>query len=42
MIVGIKKQNTSNKDQNILKEIQKIKYFFGIDYHYLEKLMRIN
>jgi len=41
IIVGIKKQNSPPKDERILQEIKKIKIYFGIEYHHLEKLMKI-
>jgi hypothetical protein len=41
MIVGIKNQKLVNKDENILQKLKEIKTYFGIEYHYLEKIMGI-
>lgn len=39
MIVGIRNQNIPLKDEKILRKIKESKAYFGIGYHYLEKLM---
>ena len=41
MIVGIKNQKITVKDENILQKLKDIKTYFGIEYHYLEKIMQI-
>lgn len=41
MIVGVKKQKVQTNDDGILQKIQKIKAYFGIGYHHLEKIMEI-
>ena len=38
MIVGIKKQNSTLKDEQILQKIKDTKLYFGIEYHHLEKM----
>lgn len=41
MIVAEKKPKTDNQKQEILQKIQETKSYFGIEFHYLEKLMGI-
>lgn len=41
MIVGAKSKKSQGSDPKILKEIQDAKKFFGIEQHYLEKLLEI-
>jgi SAM-dependent methyltransferase len=41
MIVGIKVQESKNRDERILQKIKDSKAYFGIGYHHLEKMMGI-
>jgi SAM-dependent methyltransferase len=41
MIVGIKVQETKNRDERILQKIKDSKAYFGIEYHHLEQMMGI-
>ncbi len=41
MIVGIKDKKLQDRDEKILQKIKDAKSYFGIEYHYLEKLMGI-
>jgi SAM-dependent methyltransferase len=42
MIVGIKKTDENLLDKEILEKISAIKKMHGIEYHYLEKLLKLN
>jgi len=41
MIVGIKNPNSQEKDIRILEKIKEARSYFGIEYHHLEKLLKI-
>jgi SAM-dependent methyltransferase len=41
MIVGIKNPNYHEKDIRILEKIKEARSYFGIEYHHLEKLLKI-
>ena len=41
MIVGIKTPNSQEKDIRILEKIKEARSYFGIEYHHLEKLLKI-
>ena len=42
LIVGIKKKDADTPDQAILDEVAEIKKIYNIEFHYLEKLLKIN
>jgi tRNA A58 N-methylase Trm61 len=42
MIVGIKNENGSNQKKECLEQVQALKALFGIEQHYLEKLLHTN
>ena len=39
IIVGIKRENVDTQEEETLDQIENIKKTYGIDYHYLEKLL---
>jgi SAM-dependent methyltransferase len=41
MIVGIKNPNIQQKDERVLEKIRDARSYFGIEYHHLEKLLKI-
>ena len=41
MIVGFKNKNMPFKDEQILQKIKETKKYFGIEYHHLERMMKI-
>jgi len=42
LIVGIKEKNAKIPDTDILKKIENIRKIHGIEYHYLETLLKTN
>lgn len=41
LIVGVKSKTTKSRREEILSEFQKVKSYFGIQYHHLEKLLNL-
>lgn len=42
LVVGIKTKERDDKKAGILKKIQETKTYFGIDYHHLERLLKLS
>ncbi|MFC0182914.1 SAM-dependent methyltransferase [Pseudarcicella hirudinis] len=42
LVVGIKSKERDDKKAGILKKIQETKTYFGIDYHHLERLLKLS
>ena len=41
MIIGVKNKNLPLKDEQLLQKIKATKKYFGIEYHHLERMMKI-